>query len=192
MAHHRPARLYWQDKFSVGRSTFIEVSVLEREKISFDEELDQSTLELPDNWRPVGSIRAIGVAELLDALGSRTIRIRGRIAAELENECAIGLESIRRKFDNEFDLFYYPEEAIAENGEYPLSSDDADIGFYEQAGLSLGGLVLEQLTLWLPMRPECEDEEKNGSCPHRKVEPERQTEKAEDPRWSALRDLDLN
>ncbi len=176
----------------MGRSTFIEVSVLEREKISFDEEFDQSALELPDNWRPVGSIRAIGAAELLDALGSRTIRIRGRIAAELENKCAIGLESIRRKFDNEFDLFYYPEEAIAENGEYPLSSDDADIGFYEAAGLSLGSVVLEQLTLWLPMRPECEDEEKNGSCPHRKVEPERQAEKAEDPRWSALRDLDLN
>ena len=176
----------------MGRSTLIEVSVLEREKISFDEEFDQSTLELPDNWRPVGSIRAIGAVELLDASGSRTIRIRGRIAAELENECAIGLESIRRKFDNEFDLFYYPEEAIAENGEYPLSSDDADIGFYEPAGLPLKDVVREQLVLWLPMRPECEDEEKNGSCPHRKVEPGQQAGKAEDPRWSALRDLDLN
>ncbi len=170
----------------------IEVNALEREKISFDQEFDQATLELPDNWRPAKSIHVTGVAELLDSSGSRTIRIRGRIAAELDNECAIGLEPIQRRFDDEFDLFYYPEEAIAENGEFPLTSDDADIGFYEAAGLELSDVVLEQLVLWLPMRPECEDEELNGSCPHRKVEPEQQTEKPEDPRWSALRDLNLN
>jgi uncharacterized metal-binding protein YceD (DUF177 family) len=176
----------------VGRSTLFEVSALERDKVSFDEEFDRSTLELPDNWQPVGSIRAQGAAELLDASGSRTIRIRGRIAAELENECVIGLEPIRRKYDNEFDLFYCPEEAIAETGEYPLTSDDADIGFYEAAGLLLSDVVLEQLLLWLPMRPECEDEETTSSCPFRKVERERQTGKADDPRWSALRDVSLN
>lgn len=174
----------------------IEVSVLEREKVSFDQEFDQASLELPDNWRPANAIRAVGAAELLDASGSRTIRVRGHIAAELENECAIGLEPIRRKFDKDFDLFYYPEEAIAENGEYPLTSDDADIGFYEASGLELSDVVLEQLVLWLPMRPECEDEELNGSCSHRKVQTEQQTEqqteKPEDPRWASLRKLKLN
>lgn len=118
--------------------------------------------------------------------------MRGRITAELENECAIGLEPIRRKYEDDFDLFYYPEELIGEEGEYALTRDDADIGFYEGQGLSLSDAVTEQLALWLPMRPECEDTEKTGSCPHSKASEEQQDGEAEDPRWSALRGLKLN
>ena len=177
----------------MGRSVYIGVKALERGKLSFEEALGAESLELPDNWRPVVSVRVVGSAELLDRSGTRTIRLRGRIAGELENECAIGLEPIRRTFDDEFDLFYYPEELIAEDGEYALTSDDADVGFYEGDGLFLEDAVVEQIVLWLPMRPECEDAERTGSCPHSKAAPEPQAEAdAEDPRWKALRGLKLN
>lgn len=176
----------------MGRSVFISVNALERGKISFDEVLDAEALGIPDHWRPVGMVRAVGTAELLDRSGSRTIRVHGRISAEFENECSIGLEPIKRAFDGEFDLFYYPEEAIAENGEYAITSDDADVGFYEGDGLSLEDAVLEQIVLWLPMRPECEDAERTGLCPHSKMGPEQQTDTPDDPRWSALRGLKLN
>jgi len=166
---------------------------MERGKLSFEEALGAESLELPDNWRPVGTVRAVASGELLDRSATRTIRLRGRIAGELENECAVGLEPIRRKFDNEFDLFYYPEETIAENGEYALTSEDANIGFYEGDGLFLEDAVVEQIVLWLPMRPECEDAERKGSCPHSKAAPEQQAETdAEDPRWRTLRGLKLN
>ncbi len=179
----------------MSRSVFIGVSALERGHLSFDQALDAEALGLPDQWRPVGNVRAVGKAELLDSSGSRTIRLRGRIAAELENECAIGMEPIRRKFDEAFDLFYYPDEAIAAEGEYALSRDDADIGFYEGDGLTLDEAVTEQLVLWLPMRPECEDAERTGVCLHRKAEPEQaeiEDDDKDDPRWSALRGLKLN
>lgn len=177
----------------MGRSVYISVKALERGKFSFDEALGAKALDLPDNWRPLGTVRAVGSAELLDRSGTRTIRLRGQIAGELQNECVIGLEPIQRKFDDEFDLFYYPEELIAEEGEHALTSEDANVGFYEGDGLYLEDAVVEQIVLWLPMRPECEDAEKTGSCPHSKAAPEQQAKAdAEDPRWSALRGLKLN
>ena len=69
----------------MGRSVYIGVKALERGKLSFEEALGAESLELPDNWRPVETVRVVGSAELLDRSGTRTIRLRGRIAGELEN-----------------------------------------------------------------------------------------------------------
>ena len=178
----------------MGRSVFIRVDHLERKKLSFDEEFDQSALSLPDNWRLKGDLRAAGEAELLDKKGSRTIRVRGRIKAVLANTCAIGLEPIERRLDDEFELFYYPMAMIAKEEQKAISRDDTDIGFYEEPGMPLADVVLEQISLWLPMRPECEYARKDF-CPFCEKNLGKVGEQAAqegDTRWAALKDLKLN
>ena len=178
----------------MGRSVFIRVDVLERKEFSFDEEFDDSALSLPDNWTLQGVLRAAGEAELLDKKGSRTIRVSGRITGVLSNTCAIGLEPIERRLDDEFELFYYPMAMIAKDEQKAISSDDTDIGFYEEEGLPLADVVQEQVSLWLPMRPECEYAGKDY-CPYCEKnlgEARKQVADQGDARWAALKDLKLN
>ena len=173
----------------MGRPIFIDVKTLELREIRFDEVFPPGLLSFPDDWRQRGDLRAEGVAELMDRHGSRTIRVLGRIRAEFENECAIGLEPIRRVYDENFELFYYPMSLIAREEHVGLSRDDADVGFYEGDGLPLADVVREQVLLWLPMRPECEYAEQ-GDCPYckRNLDRSRESIAAEhrDSRWAAL------
>ena len=178
----------------MGRSVFIRVDRLERGKLEFDEEFSPSALSLPDNWKLKGDLRAAGEAELLDKKGSRTIRVRGRISGAMTNVCAIGLEPIEKRFDDEFELYYYPMAMIAKEEQKAISSDDTDIGFYEDDGLPLADVVQEQISLWLPMRPECEYADKDY-CPYceKNLGEAREQDAGEgDPRWAALKDLKLN
>ncbi len=178
----------------MGRSVFIRVDHLERNKFSFDEAFDQSALSLPDNWTLKGELRAAGEAELLDKKGSRTLRVRGRISGVLANICAIGLEPIERPLNDEFELFYYPMAMIAKQEEKAISRDEADIGFYEEDGLPLADVIQEQVSLWLPMRPECEYAGKDF-CPYCEKNLGQSREQGADhgdPRWAALKDFKLN
>ncbi len=178
----------------MGRSVSIRVDSLERNKFAFDEEFDDAALSLPDNWTLTGNLRAAGEAEMLDKKGSRTIRVRGRITGALTNTCAIGLEPIERRFDEDFELLYYPMAMIAKEEQKAISRDDTDIGFYEEDGLPLAEVVQEQVSLWLPMRPECEYAGKDY-CPYceKNLGEAREQEAAKgDPRWAALKNLKLN
>jgi uncharacterized protein len=173
---------------------FIDVNLLERRKLHFDEALPAGFLKLPEEWQQSGEVRAAGDAELLDRAGSRTIRVRGTIQGRLEGCCGRCLEPMAQAFDSGFDLYYYPMSLIARNESVPIDREDTDIGFYEGQGLELADVVREQLMLWLPMRGLCREDCK-GICPacgaNRNRESCRCAETFEDPRWDALKSLHL-
>jgi uncharacterized protein len=178
----------------VGKGLFLDVHELERRRIEFDATFDPSDLSFPDNWRLAEPLHAEGAAELLDRKDSRTIRVSGRIEGKLENSCARCLEPIGTEVKGKLDLFFYPMAEIARNEEHAISSDDADIGFYEEPGLPLADVVREQVSLWLPMRELCREDCK-GLCPHCGANLNRERcdckEELNDSRWDALRQLKL-
>ena len=171
---------------------FIDVNLLERRKLHFDEECPAGFLKFSDEWKQIGDVKVVGAAELLDRAGSRTIRVRGAIQGRLEGCCGRCLESMVQAFDNNFDLYYYPMALIARNESVPIDRDDTDIGFYEGHGLELADVVCEQLMLWLPMRGLCREDCK-GICPSCGANRNREScacaQEFADPRWDALKRL---
>jgi len=173
---------------------FIDINLLERRKLRFDDTLPPGALQLPDNWRQAGGLRAEGTAELLDRFGSRTIRVRGHIVGQLEGSCGRCLEPVANRLDADFDLYYYPMSMIARDESVPIDRDDTDIGFYEGQGLELADVLREQILLWLPMRGLCR-EDCQGICSrcgkNRNREACRCVEEFVDSRWDALRRLEI-
>ena len=178
----------------MGRGLFLGVQTLERRTIEFDERFAPGSLDLGD-WGHPEELRTEGSAVLLDHEGSRTIRVKGRIAGELEGVCGRCLENFREKINGPFELYYYPAEGFAGDEDRPISGEDANIGFYEESGLPLVDVVQEQIALWLPIRGLCRDDclgicqqcganrnETSCSC----------EESSTDHRWEALKSLKLD
>ena len=179
--------------FSKAGTVFIEVAELERRRVHFDSYFASGATVLADSdWRQDGQLHVAGTAELLDQQGSRTIRVRGKIDGVAAGRCARCLEPVSERIHENFDLFYYPMEMIARAEEIRIERDDTDLGFYEGRGLELGDVIREQLLLWLPMRPLC-DENCPGICPtcgkERGSSDCRCRENSVDTRWDALRQL---
>jgi uncharacterized protein len=169
---------------------FIDVKLLEHRQLEFEETFPDGFLKLPDDWKQVGDVRAVGKAELLDRAGSRTIRAQGSIQGRLEATCSRCLEPLVQVFDDSFDLYYYPMTLIARSESVPIDRKDTDIGFYEGNGLELADVVREQLLLWLPMRGLCREDCK-GICPSCGVNRNREicdcVNTFADSRWDALK-----
>ena len=178
----------------MGKGLFLDVHELERRRIEFDATFDPGDLSFPDNWQLAEPLRAEGFAELLDRKDTRTIHVSGRIEGRLGNACARCLEPITTKIEDKLDLYFYPMAEIARSEEKAISSDDVDIGFYEEPGLPLAEAVREQVSLWLPVRELCREDCK-GLCPQcgANLNEERCDcqEELADSRWDALRDLKL-
>lgn len=178
----------------MGKGLFLDVHELERRPIEFDATFDPGDLSFPDNWQLAEPLHAEGAAELLDRNDTRTIRVSGRIEGCLRNECARCLAPIRHEIDDKLDLYFYPMAEIAKSEEHAVSSDDVDIGFYEEPGLPLADAVLEQVSLWLPMRELCREDCK-GLCARCGANlnegPCDCKEEFADSRWDALRELKL-
>lgn len=172
----------------------IDVNLLERRKLRFDEAFSPGALPFPETWKQVGGLQAGGSAELLDRSGSRTIRVRGHIEARLEGCCARCIEPFQKKLDDDFELYYYPMSLIARDESLPIDREDTDIGFYEGTGLELTNVLKEQILLWLPMRGLCQEDCK-GICPRCGTNRNRQECRCEeqfvDSRWDNLRKLEL-
>lgn len=179
----------------MGKGLFLDVHELERRRVEFDAAFDPGDLSFPDNWRLAETLRAEGAAELLDRKDSRTIRVTGLVEGRLENDCARCLEPIETEIKGKLDLFFYPMAEIARSEEHSVSSDDVDIGFYEEPGLPLADVVREQVSLWLPVRELCREDCK-GLCPQcgANLNEERCDchEDFADSRWDALRNLKLD
>ncbi|MDA1312611.1 MAG: DUF177 domain-containing protein [Acidobacteria bacterium] len=177
--------------FSEAGSVLIEVAELQRRVVQFDSYFAPGAIVLADSdWRQDDRLHVVGVAELLDRQGSRTIRVRGEIDGQVAGPCARCLELVSEQVHEKFDLYYYPMAMIARSEEIRIERDDTDIGFYEERGLELGDVVREQLLLWLPMRALC-DENCQGFCPTcgniRGSAECRCQKNLVDPRWDTLR-----
>lgn len=145
-----------------------------------------------DEFRQTSPLSVEATAELRPAL--EEIRVSGRFQVDLELDCDRCLTVFRWPIDKNFDLLYAPEDSVTQPEETGLKDDEAELGFYEGAGLELEEILREQVLLALPMQHVCREDCK-GLCPScgenwNERSCDCRTELA-DPRWSALEDLKL-
>ena len=175
---------------------FLSVKELELRKVRFDETLAPGQIDFSgEDVEASSPLRATGVAELLPQSDGE-IRIQGRYAVELTAQCDRCLTGVARfPLDAGFDLLYRPASAIAsDEGEVEIDESQADIGFYERAGLELKDVLREQVLLALPMRRVC-SEDCPGICPicganRRETSCDCKSAKPDD-RWAGLRNVEL-
>ncbi len=176
----------------MGRNIFIDVAALERKPLLFEAVIRPDLLDLAQRCSPTRAVETAGQAELLDRNGLRSIRVRGRIRAAVEQACDRCLKRVPQDFDADFELYFYPMETLAQGGESAVGRDETEVGFYEGDGIRLFDVVREQLLLWLPMRSLCSPNCK-GICPTCGANRNRTAcacrHAFADPRWDALRHL---
>lgn len=171
---------------------FLTLKEMEVRKVRFDETFAPGEVDFSDSEvQQAGPLHAEGVAELL-ANTDGEVRIQGRLTVEMESECARCLGRARFPLDSTFDLFYRPASFIAREEEVSIDEGEAEIGFYEGAGLELEDVLREQVLLLLPMQLVCREECK-GICPicgkNRNELACQCHAQAPDDRWSALRNI---
>lgn len=171
---------------------FLTLKEMEVRRVRFDETFAPVEIDFSDSEvQQAGPLHAEGVAELL-ANTDGEVRIQGRFTVEMESECARCLGRARFPLDSAFDLFYRPVSFIAHEEEVAIDEGEAEIGFYEGAGLELEDVLREQVLLLLPMQLVCREDCK-GICPicgknRNEVSCQCRTQAADD-RWRALRNI---
>ncbi len=173
---------------------FFSIQVLEVKKIQFDTDFGPDEIDFDDHSvRQVGNLHAEGTAELLsNTLGE--VRVYGTLQVEMEADCDRCLEATRFPLKSSFDLFYRPvvEEANPHHSEVEIDKGEAEMGFYEGAGIELTDVLREQVLLALPMQLVC-SETCRGICPlcgkNRNLGVCHCESKPADDRWAALKEI---
>jgi uncharacterized protein len=173
---------------------FFSVRELEVRKQHFDVCIRPGEIEYLDKLRQSSELKAEGVAELLsNTLGE--IRVKGHATVEMEADCDRCLETAKLPLDNDFDLFYRPEpetKGHRSGEEVAIDDGEAQIAFYEGAGLELNDILREHILLSLPMQYVCSEACK-GICPvcgrNRNQGDCGCREQLVDERWAALKNL---
>ena len=168
-------------------------------------EMEVCKLPFAETWKPggfdfsdsgfiqTGPLTAQGVAELLPHTGGE-VRVKGRVATDLETECDRCLGRASFHIDVPFDLFYRSADSAGEDEEAAIDEGEAEIGFYEMPGLVLEDILTEQVLLQLPMQRICSESCK-GICPICGANRNETTCQCEahpaDDRWMALKDIHI-
>jgi uncharacterized protein len=134
----------------------LELHRVEVHKTYASGELDYHTAD----FQQQGPLKVDATAELL---GSE-IRIRGHLATRLKARCDRCLAPVVLPVEQNFDLFYRPMQDIAREEEIEIPEDEAEVGFYSGEGIDLADVMVEQVTLALPMKIVCR-EDCQGLCP---------------------------
>ena len=171
---------------------FLSIKEMEVKKVRFDETFQPGEIDFSEEQvRQSSPLYAAGVAELL-ANTDGEVRIQGRLTVKLESECDRCLGPAAFPLDAGFDLFYRPSRALGAADEVAIDEGEAEMGFYEGAGMELEDVLREQIMLLLPMQRVCSVDCK-GICPVcGKNRNESACECHEEPvndRWSALRKI---
>jgi len=176
---------------------FLDIKDLELHPIDFQEEFQPGAIELGEELRQRTPLKASGRAELVEEHHGKhqviqDIRLRGRLSAGLELQCARCLEPVPQEVKREFELLYRPLGADAGKDELSVTDAEAEIGYYQGEGLALEDVLREQILLALPLKVTCRADCK-GLCPQcgKNLNQEQcscSTE-VEDPRWAALKDV---
>jgi uncharacterized protein len=171
---------------------FLSVKEMEVRKVRFDETFQPGEIDFSGaQVRQSSPLHAEGVAELF-ANTDGEIRIKGHVAVKMESECDRCLATAYFPLDSGFDLFYRPSESLAAEEEVAIDEGEAEMGFYEGAGIELEEILQEQIMLLLPMQRVCAADCK-GICPacgrdRNESACDCHAEPADD-RWSALRKI---
>jgi len=173
---------------------FISVKELELKKVRFEVAFPPGEIDFQDDGDRLSQaspLEAEGSAELLPhTLGE--IRVRGHLAVTLQCDCNRCLEPARFPIDSSFDLFYRPTASGAGDEEVEIDEGEAEIAFYEGAGIELKDILREHVLLNMPMQRVCRDN-CLGICPvcgqNRNLINCGCEAKLVDDRWSALKKL---
>jgi uncharacterized protein len=176
---------------------FLDIKQLALHPLEFAEEFQPDVIDLDGEARLRGSVKASGRAEVVEEHHGKhqvikDIRLRGRLSAGLELQCARCLEPLRQDVKRDFELLYRPLGADAGRDELSVTDAEAEIGYYQGDGLLLEDVLREQVLLALPLKVTCREDCK-GLCPQcgKNLNQEQcscSTEE-EDPRWAALKDV---
>ena len=175
----------------------IEIRELELQPVDFEQEFAPGAIDMGPEVTQKSPLHAAGRAQLVEEHRGkhktlRDIRLNGELRTSLELPCARCLEPVAQQVEREFDLLYRPLGADAGKEELSVTGAEAEIGYYQGEGLLLEDVLREQVLLALPLKVICREDCK-GLCPHcgrnLNVEPCSCAEPAEDPRWSALKEI---
>lgn len=176
---------------------FLDIKELELHPLNFEEEFLPGVIDLGSEVRQRSPLKASGRAELVEEHHGKNkiikdIRLRGRMSARLELQCARCLEPVPQELSRDFELLYRPLGTDAGRDELSVTDAEAEIGYYQGGGVLLEDVLREQVLLALPLKITCRAECK-GLCPqcgkNLNQEPCSCTVPADDPRWAALKDI---
>ena len=175
----------------------LDIKELELHPLDFEEEFQSDVIDLGGEARQRTPLKTSGHAEVVEEHHGKhevikDIRLRGRLSAGLELQCARCLEPVKQDVEREFELLYRPLGADAGRDELSVTAAEADIGYYQGDGILLEDVLREQVLLALPLKVTCREDCK-GLCPHcgKNLNQEQCSCNVpmEDPRWAALKDV---
>lgn len=176
---------------------FIEIQELELHPVDFAEEFGPGVIDLGQEVRQSGGLRAAGRAQLVEEHHGKhktvkDIRVAGDFSVRVEVPCARCLDAVVQELKRKFELLYRPRGIDAGKEELSITAADAEIGYYQGDGLLLEDVLREQVLLALPLKAICREDCK-GLCPHcgknLNAESCSCAEPQEDARWAALKDI---
>jgi len=175
----------------------LDIKELELHPLDFEEEFQPDVIDLGSEARQRTPLKASGRAEVVEEHHGKhqtikDIRLRGRLSAELELQCARCLEPVPQGVERDFELLYRPLGADAGRDELSVTDAEAEIGYYQGDGILLEDVLREQVLLALPLKTTCRVDCK-GLCPQcgKNLNQEQCscTTAVEDPRWAALKEV---
>lgn len=175
----------------------IEIRELETHSVDFREEFSPGAIDLGPELQQRTPLRGEGRADLVEEHHGKhkviqDIRLKGKLDTSLEMPCARCLEPVVHEVSRSFDLLYRPQGSDAGHAELSVTDAEAEIGYYQGAGLLLEDALREQVLLAVPLKVLCREDCK-GLCPHcgKNLNEGQCTcaEQVEDPRWSALKQI---
>lgn len=170
---------------------------LQKEPLEFDLTLAPGAIDYTPEVQQAGPLALKGTADLIvEHRGPREfvedIRLRAHYEGAFELPCARCLDPVPQQLSGDFDLIFRPTRADSDPGEHAITTDETEIGYYEESGLSLEDVVREQVLLSLPGRVLCRPDCK-GLCPQCGQNLNQATcqctPASADPRWNALAGL---
>ena len=176
---------------------FLDIKDLERHPLDFEEVIQPDVIDLGGEARQRTPLKTSGRAELVEEHHGKhqiikDIRLRGRLSADFELQCARCLEPVQQAIVRDFELLYRPLGTDAGRDELSVTDAEAEIGYYQGDGILLEAVLREQVLLALPLKVTCREDCK-GLCLHcGKNLNEEQCSCAvpmEDPRWAALKEV---
>jgi len=176
---------------------FLDIKELELHPLDFEEEFQPGVIDLGDEARQRTALKSSGHAEVVEEHHGKhqiikDIRLRGRLSAGLELQCARCLEPVPQEVKRDFELLYRPLGTDAGRDELSVTDAEAEIGYYQGDGILLEDVLREQLLLALPLKITCRAECK-GLCPQcgKNLNQEQCSCSValEDPRWAALKEV---
>jgi uncharacterized protein len=176
---------------------FLDINKLEVHPLDFEEEFPPDVIDMGGEARQITPLKTSGRAEVFEEHHGKhqiikDIRLRGRLSAGIELQCARCLEPVSQDIAREFELLYRPLGSDAGRDELSVTAAEAEIGYYQGDGILLEDVLHEQVLLALPLKVTCREDCK-GLCLHCG---QNLNEKKcscsvpmEDPRWAALKEI---